>query len=123
MNNPQKRRKKSGFTLLEILLVLGVLSILTGLGLPLLVRRSQLRRAEETKVHLKQAFEALFGNPERPVPNLLAETGFQPPDGILKLKFLVNKDAIPGLRLPDPVADGQSVRIGTVNIKLAGLGG
>ncbi len=94
------RTRTGGFTLLEVAVVLGVLTILAGMFTPLATRTVARQREEATQEGLRLAFEALFGRRDRTVPNLRSDCGFAPPAGPLgNLDVLVGRSGIPAFGL------------------------
>lgn len=86
-------RRRDGFSLVEAAVAVAVAAILAGMMAPLGARVLQQRRAAATREALRRAFEALFGNRDRRVPNLRADFGFDPGDGSPDLAFLVTRPA------------------------------
>ena len=88
---------RRGFTLVEAVVALAVVSILAGLTTPLAIRILNQRRAAATRESLKVAFEAMFGSRDRRVANMRADFGFNPTRSSSRLDFLVTppKDVPP----------------------------
>lgn len=102
-----RRRTEHGFSLLEVAVAIGVVAILAAAAAPLVLKALNQQREERTRRDLRTAFEALVGSRERRMPNLRADWGYTPPNGITNdLRVLLA--APPGLRPygPDPANDG-----------------
>jgi len=78
-----------GFSLIEAVIAVAVMSILAGLAAPLALRAMNQRRAAVTRRNLKAAFEAMFGSRDRRVANMRADFGFSPAQSCPDLGFLV----------------------------------
>jgi len=60
------RSRKSGFTLLELLVVLAILAAMAGLIVPLVAGVSEESQAQATNTSLMRIRNAIMGTPERP---------------------------------------------------------
>lgn len=83
-------RSRRGFTLIEIMLVVGVVAIMAGMMVPLAGKVLNQRRTAATRENLKLAFEAMFGSHHRHVPNMRADFGFNPTDCLVAIPCLVS---------------------------------
>jgi prepilin-type N-terminal cleavage/methylation domain-containing protein len=85
--------ERRGFTLIEAVVAVAVVSILAGMAAPLGLRILEQRREAATRKGLKLAFEALFGARDRRVANLRADFGFEPAGSLSSLALLVSRAA------------------------------
>lgn len=87
-----RRNPVPGFTLVEAAVAIAVAGILAGMMAPLATKVVDRHRTEATRVHLRDAFEAMFGARGRRVPNMRADFGFDPRNTLPNLRCLVAHD-------------------------------
>jgi prepilin-type N-terminal cleavage/methylation domain-containing protein len=85
---------QGGFTLVEAVLAIAVMSILAGAMAPLAVRTLDRRREQVTRELLRQAFEALYGSRDRNLPNMRSDFGFRADGSLPDLRVMLNRPAL-----------------------------
>ena len=83
--------ERRGFTLIEAVVAVAVVSILAGMAAPLALRILDQKREAATRKSLKLAFEALFGARDRRAANMRADFGFEPNGSLPNLPLLVSR--------------------------------
>jgi prepilin-type N-terminal cleavage/methylation domain-containing protein len=85
--------RRRGFTLVEAVVAIAVVSILAGMAAPLALKILNQRREAATRKGLKLAFEAMFGARDRRVPNMRSDFGWEPRGDLESLPLLVSAAA------------------------------
>lgn len=84
---------RHGFTMIEVAIAIAVIAILAGMAAPLVVKALNQQREQKTRADIKTAWEALFGKPEKTIPNVISDFGWTPPaaNGQSTLQFLTTR--------------------------------
>jgi len=72
------RRKAEGFTLIEVIVVIAVISILASIALPYAVKFIDMARVESTRKQIEEIHRAIVGDPTGPTAGYLGDMGAPP---------------------------------------------
>lgn len=121
-----RRTTSRGFTLLEMVVVIGIIAVLAGAFVPLMLRPFTAQRQNETVRELTALETAILGRPENGDFGFVGTMGRLPPAGTTGLQELLVQGAMPApafgeLGMPKGWA-GPYLRVGTAYPLLDGWG-